>query len=725
MHGDFAGGDFTERWNARVAAFQNGLRLTSLASIPSAILVAAVFADFTKRELISVVIAAIILAMVTMMISHAFDRATLGRVRDAAAEQFMTTETAIAKLRSFFLQVQLSFILTYALGGAVVIVVSSIVRGVHLTPNMFAFIAAIATGALLDCVLNASAAEGLIAQLIALFCAERGLNPPVPQHARGEIGRRFFVTMLVVAGVAIFAMAGGALHLFAEVSAKTMTVAMGSRLAIIYTLCAVAVAGLTSLMAARILSHSIARPILHVVDLMERLRVGDLVGSEELQSEPRYAHEAGLLVSAFGDASAAFARIAGAGEGLAAGDLSVRIEPQSTRDVLAHAFKNVLDTIRSVVIDVQATAQVLDTSSHALASRTGEFAGDASANARDLASAANAMATLDDAMTRVASGAGELTSTAGQLRITADRLGSAAQTNAAGLEQLAQTAKATIEAAGEVMRIAGEAGRSADSATAAILQADRTSQDAQTVMSDLVKVIGSLRVSSQEIGAITQKIDEIADQTNLLALNAAIEAARAGEHGRGFAVVADEIRKLADSSATATKEIATLIQSVQTETDRAVNVTRLGSSSVESGREKTSLVADSLAAIVDNVSAVRERIDAVVLAQREQKSATDSLVESTLLVERLTSENAQMAGALSVLATQLEASSQAGSQAVTSTAADVSAVAQRGERIAASTDELRALTGSLQTEAERIRGAVSGFHTDGALGGDERKSLGS
>ncbi len=139
-------------------------------------------------------------------------------------------------------------------------------------------------------------------------------------------------------------------------------------------------------------------------------------------------------------------------------------------------------------------------------------------------------------------------------------------------------------AVSEVAKIAEEADRIAtrasedahtgDEAVARTIEGMKTISD---TMENTARVITGLGKRSQEIGKILEVIEEIADQTNLLALNAAIEAARAGEAGRGFAVVADEVRKLAERSVEATKEIGEVMRQVQQETTDAVETAQGGS----------------------------------------------------------------------------------------------------------------------------------------------------
>jgi methyl-accepting chemotaxis protein len=120
--------------------------------------------------------------------------------------------------------------------------------------------------------------------------------------------------------------------------------------------------------------------------------------------------------------------------------------------------------------------------------------------------------------------------------------------------------------------------------------------------------VDSLGRKSDEIGAIVAVINGIADQTNLLALNAAIEAARAGEQGRGFAVVADEVRKLAEKTAQATREISDMIQSVQLETRNAIATMQNGTEQVRAGVEKAGEAGHALGEIVHSVETVSDMI---------------------------------------------------------------------------------------------------------------------
>jgi methyl-accepting chemotaxis protein len=150
--------------------------------------------------------------------------------------------------------------------------------------------------------------------------------------------------------------------------------------------------------------------------------------------------------------------------------------------------------------------------------------------------------------------------------------------------------------------------------------------------------IGELGKNSEAIGQIVSVIDDIADQTNLLALNAAIEAARAGEQGRGFAVVADEVRKLAERTTRATKEIAGMIESVQKQTKNAVQAMELESREVQVGVEKTSASGAALQEIIQMSEAVGSMISTIATASTEQSAATSEINSNVSQISSSTQE---------------------------------------------------------------------------------------
>ena len=153
-------------------------------------------------------------------------------------------------------------------------------------------------------------------------------------------------------------------------------------------------------------------------------------------------------------------------------------------------------------------------------------------------------------------------------------------------------------------------------------------QTIRNTINDLANDIRQLGTNSEQIGDIVKVIDRIAEQTNLLALNAAIEAARAGEHGRGFAVVASEIRKLADGSVQATKEIAGHITSTQAVIGEVVGAMERLTDRVEDSVNSTNSASGALGDIVTAVLTANQQIGEISAVTRAMSANSYQVIRS-------------------------------------------------------------------------------------------------
>ncbi|WP_110954143.1 methyl-accepting chemotaxis protein [Anaerosinus massiliensis] len=260
---------------------------------------------------------------------------------------------------------------------------------------------------------------------------------------------------------------------------------------------------------------------------------------------------------------------------MAEGDFTqtAQVESQDEIGQLSVAFNQMSDNLQKLIRHVQQNAEQVAASSEEL-----------TASAEQSAQAATQVA---GSINQVADGA-EM-----QLK-KIDEASTVVQQMSSGIERIEVTANQVTDRSAEAVDAAHDGGRSVDRAIHQMAFIEET-------VDHSAQIIAQLGDRSKEIGQIVDTIAGIAGQTNLLALNAAIEAARAGEQGRGFAVVAEEVRKLAEQSQEAAKQIAELINGIQTDTDKAVTAMSDGTREVKVGTEVVKDAGEKLQKIASTI----------------------------------------------------------------------------------------------------------------------------
>lgn len=294
--------------------------------------------------------------------------------------------------------------------------------------------------------------------------------------------------------------------------------------------------------------------------------------------------------------------LAAAAEGIAAGDLTLRIRHESDDEIgtLATAMRNMIMNLDKLIRRISQTSEQVSDAARQLA-----------ANAEQSAQAAGLVTT---SLGGIAQGSEK---EAAEL----DAAASAMRTMSEGIGQIAANAST-------VASVAERSATAADSGDKAVLTAVRQMNSIETAVGNTALIVEKLGGRSQEIGQIIGVISGIADQTNLLALNAAIEAARAGEQGRGFAVVAEEVRKLAEESQEAARKIGGLISEIQTETENAVTAMKNGREEVRTGTSVVNGAGEAFREIVSLIGEVTSEVQEISAAIQQLSATSQQIVRS-------------------------------------------------------------------------------------------------
>lgn len=302
-------------------------------------------------------------------------------------------------------------------------------------------------------------------------------------------------------------------------------------------------------------------------------------------------------------------RLAQAAEKIAAGDLTMVAEATGRDEVaqLARSFGQMVSGLREIISGVRES--VLQVSQHAQ-----QFTASAEETTRATEQIAGSLQEVAEGAEQQVRKTGEVSLAVEQMALAMNQIAGNAQLVAASSQQSAGLA---------------------EQGSAAIRNVIQQNDVVSRSMEHLSQLIFELGQRSGEIGQIVEVITGIADQTNLLALNAAIEAARAGEQGRGFAVVADEVRKLAEQSAQAAKEIAGLVDHTQSDTEKAIETMKAGSDEVASGSRLLESARETLETIFAVVGQVADQIQEVSAASEEMAGNTARVADGMKHISRI------------------------------------------------------------------------------------------
>jgi methyl-accepting chemotaxis protein len=471
------------------------------------------------------------------------------------------------------------------------------------------------------------------------------------------------------------------------------------------TLAVFAVSAVIVILIGIFLANGIANPIKTMSTVAKRLADGDIkqninhTGSDEV----------GELADSFRSMIGFQQIMAETAHQIANGDLTVVVNPKSNEDILGSSFVTMISTLRSAINELAANTVNLNSASTQLASASNQ--------------AGNATEQIATTIQQVSSGAIQQSESATKTAQAVEQLTRAIDGVATGAQEQAKAvthmAGLTSQISSAIEQVSNNAREVTDGAKDASDTASQGAAIVEVTVEGMTKIRQKVGLSaskveemgnrSDQIGAIVATIEDIASQTNLLALNAAIEAARAGEHGKGFAVVADEVRKLAEKSSAATKEIGGLIKGIQQTVAEAVVAMHESAQEVEVGVKHAGDAGVALQNILKSADSVKSLAETVTKAADQMQSLSNQLITSADEVSAIVEENTAATEEMSAGSSEITHAIENIASVSEENSASVEEVSAAAEQMSAQVEEVSASADSLSQMAEDLTRIVSKF----------------
>jgi methyl-accepting chemotaxis protein len=394
---------------------------------------------------------------------------------------------------------------------------------------------------------------------------------------------------------------------------------------------------------------------------------------------------------------------------IAQGDLTSEVHPRSDEDELGIAFEKMIDKLRLMVANIASSANDLGIASFQLAESANQ--------------AGQATSQIATTIQQVAKGTNEQAESVNQTAASVEHMNRSIEQISNGSQEQSDAVALSAKIIGQISASVVDVSQNARSGVAESERTAKVAQDGADKVTATVKGMHVIREKvslsadkvqemgrrSEQISQIVETIDDIAGQTNLLALNAAIEAARAGEQGKGFAVVADEVRKLAERSSKATKEISGIIHEIQTTVKEAVVAMDAGSKEVENGVLRAQESGEALAEILSAAKGVNQQIQTIAASAKQMGDLSGELVSASDAVNKVTDKNTVLAGEMETGAKAVVQSIESIASVSEENSAAVEEVSASVEEMSAQVEEVSASTQGLADLAQILQQVVSEF----------------